>query len=124
MTRCCGVLAALLLILLGANPVVAQELRLEREVPLVWDGCPPRADQNTKSTTLVQRQEAERLAAAASQSEILGDNAVAFEYLRRASLLDPSSLEISYHLARTLQELGKTREALSTYCQYAAVGPE
>lgn len=116
--------AAALLILLGADRVVAQELALERGALPVWDGCPPGGDQNTKSTTLVQRQEAEGLAAAATQSAILGDNAAALDYLRRASLLDPSSLEITYHLARTLQELGRTGEALATYCRYATLGSD
>lgn len=124
MRRCCVAVTALLLLLLGADRAFAQELRLERDVPLVWGGCPPGGGQNTKSPTLEQRQEAERLAAAATQSAILGDNAAALDYLQRASLLDPSSLEISYHLARTLQELGRTAEALAAYCRSAAIGGE
>lgn len=127
MTRCRVLVFALPLILLGADRAGAQELRLERDVPLVWNGCPAGGDQNQKSTTMAERQEAESLAAAATQSAILGDNAAAFDYLQRASLLDPSSLEISYHLARTLEELGRTSEALVTYCRYAALdsgGPE
>ena len=127
MTRCRVLVFALLLILLGADRAGAQELRLERDVPLVWNGCPAGGDQNPKSTTSAERQEAESLAAAATQSAILGDNAAAFDYLQRASRLDPSSLEISYHLARTLEELGRTSEALVTYCRYATLdsgGPE
>lgn len=122
MTRCSLMVAALLLAPLGAERVVAQELRLERDVPSVWDGCPSGGDRDSKPTTSEEQQEAERLAAAATQSAILDDNATAIEYLQRASLLDPSSLEITYSLARTLQELGRTGEALATYCQYATLG--
>jgi Flp pilus assembly protein TadD len=108
------------MVLFSTGQAIGQELTLERAVPRVWDGCQPGEDQAVRPATSAQRQEAERLATAATQSSILGDNAAAFDYLRRAVLLDPASLEIRYHLARTLQELGRIDEALATLCLYAA----
>lgn len=111
----------LLALLSGAAPADAQEIRLLRAAPGVWDGCVPLQAEDTARSTLAQRQEADRLAAAATQSAILGDNTAALEHLQRAAVLDPTSADISYHLARTLQELGRSAEALVAYCRYATL---
>lgn len=98
-----------------------QQVQLLRDVPGVWDGCDAVQPVEPSRSTLAQRQEAERLAAAATQSAILGDNAAALDLLRRAALLDPASADIAYHLARTLQELGRSADALAAYCRYAGL---
>lgn len=122
LTRCV-VLIGLGIILTG-DPAAAQELRLLREVPGVWDGCPALPADAATRTPLAQRQEAERLAAEATQAAILGDNVTAYEFLQRAAQLDPSSADISYHLARTLEELGRPVEALVGYCHYAGLAAD
>ena len=122
MTRRTALLVACLL--LPAAPASGQTLTLIREAPGVWDGCPARPDAIPARASLAERQEAERLAAAATQAAILGDNAAALELLRRADGLDPASPEVKYHLARTLEELGRSTDALAEYCRYTALAGE
>jgi tetratricopeptide (TPR) repeat protein len=117
MTRSPALLVACLL--LAAAPASAQTLTLIRDTPGVWDGCPAQPDASPARASLAQRQEAERLAAAATQAAILGDNGAALDLLQRADGLDPASPEVKYHLARTLEELGRPTEALQEYCRYA-----
>jgi tetratricopeptide (TPR) repeat protein len=119
MTRSPALLVACLL--LATAPASAQTLTLIRDTPGVWDGCPAEPDASPARASLAQRQEAERLAAAATQAAILGDNTAALDLLRRADGLDPASPDVKYHLARTLEELGRPGEALAEYCRHTAL---
>jgi tetratricopeptide (TPR) repeat protein len=119
MTRSTVLLAACLLV--SAASASGQTLTLLRDTPGIWDGCPAQPDATSARASLAQRQEAERLAAAATQAAILGDNAAALDLLRRADGLDPASPDVKYHLARTLEELGRPTEALAAYCLYTAL---
>lgn len=111
----------------------AQELTLKREVPGVrWEGCAadaargrPGADDDAREEEAsAVRVESQKLAAAATQASILGDHASALELLERAVALDPGSGAVAYRLARTLEDLARTDEALEAYCRYLALSPD
>jgi tetratricopeptide (TPR) repeat protein len=121
--------AALLTPLLLAAPatLAAQEptrpqLPLKRERPVVeWQGC-PRPDAAPVATAEA-RTEAERLAAEATESAIIGDNEAALVLLNSAAALDPASDRIAYLRARALDLLGRREDALAEYCRYVGVAP-
>jgi tetratricopeptide (TPR) repeat protein len=115
--------SALLLTLICARPVVAQQLELKRAEPrIAWSGCAPVTAPPT--VPAAQRQEAEALAASATQAAILGNNVSAAEQLVNAARLDPGSAAIAYRLARTHEELGQRNEALASYCRFLALAPD
>lgn len=98
----------------------AQTLLLKREPPLVeWAGCP--ALPPPESTDDARRQQAESLAASATEASILGDNAAALDRLTRAATLDPASPAITYRLARTLEVLDRDDDAVAEYCRYLSL---
>jgi tetratricopeptide (TPR) repeat protein len=115
-----------LLVVAFAADAAAQELRLRRDVPAVaWAGCP--ADSAAAAPRAVpadRRQEAERLASAATQSAILGDNTAAADLLAAAAQLDPSSASIAYRHARALDDLGRAADAIAEYCRFLALAPD
>jgi tetratricopeptide (TPR) repeat protein len=120
MTRAAS-LAALLLLFPLMLP--AQQLRLKRDPPKVsWPGCPPAS--KPAAVPEPERQEAERLATAATEASILGDNTSALDLLGRAAARDPSSDRIAYRLARTLEVLGRRTDAVTEYCRYLAIAPD
>jgi tetratricopeptide (TPR) repeat protein len=100
-----------------------QELRLRRNVPPVaWTGCPPAAPPPRISAAA--QQEAERLAADATQAAILGEAGEAAALLARAAARDPGSASIAYRLARAEHELGRSDRAVAAYCRYLALAPD
>ena len=107
---------------LSAPALFAQELSLKRELPKVaWPGCS--AQPKAGDVQQLQRDEAERLATAANQASILGDNTAAVELLTRAAARDPSSDRIAYRLARLLESLQRRTDAVNEYCRYVALAP-
>jgi tetratricopeptide (TPR) repeat protein len=121
--RLTSAVALLLLALaLHAQPAAAQQLDLKRAAPrIAWSGCGPAVSRPTVSAA--QRQEADALAASATQSAILGNNAAAAELLANAARLNPGSEAIAYRLARALEELGRGQEALAGYCRFLGLAP-
>ncbi|MEX2282480.1 MAG: hypothetical protein WEE89_08345 [Gemmatimonadota bacterium] len=117
-------LLVLSFLLVETSGAAAQQLPLKRELPSVaWAGC-PQPEERRANVTSAQRQEAERLAEAATQASLLGDKAAALDLLARASGLDAASRTIAYHHARTLDELNRPKEALAAYCRYLALAPD
>lgn len=118
--------AAVLLLLLAtlpSRPASAQQLDLKRGEPrIAWSGCAPA--QSPPRVSQAQRQQAEALAASATQAAILGNNTAAADMLANAARLDPGSAEIAYRLARTLEELGRRDDALTGYCRFLALAPD
>jgi tetratricopeptide (TPR) repeat protein len=117
-----AVIAAALLLLLP--PVLAaQQLRLKREAPrIAWPGCP--AATKPHAVPAEQRADAERLATAATEASLLGDNAAALGLLTRAAARDPSSDRIAYRLARTLEVLERRNDAVAEYCRYLTIATD
>ena len=93
--------AWLLLLLLAAvyvGPATAQQLDIKRAAPrIAWSGCGPAG--SPPAVPAAQQQEADALAASATQSAILGNNAAAAELLGNAARLNPRSEAIAYRLA-------------------------
>ncbi len=123
-----GTLAAGVLLaggLLGGEPVGAQELPLKRDLPRAQGAefCPS-STSPPSSPTSSQAAEATRLANAASQAQILGDQERARELLSEAGELDPTAQHIAYLLGRTLEDLGETEAAIHEYCRYLSLSPD
>jgi tetratricopeptide (TPR) repeat protein len=117
-------LTLILLQQLVVATAAAQQPRLLREVqPLSWRGCPARVE-TIAHGTVQQRQEADRLTAAATQAAILGDTRTVLDLLNRAAQLDPSSPDIAYHLARAHEEAGSAASAVAAYCRYLLLAPD
>jgi tetratricopeptide (TPR) repeat protein len=120
MTR--AVIVAALLVLFPAL-LSAQELHLKRALPkTAWPGCPVVG--KPAPVPDPQRADAERLATAATEASILGDNASALDLLARAAAVDPYSDKIAYRLARTLEALDRPTDAVAEYCRYLAIAPD
>lgn len=68
--------------------------------------------------------EAREVSEAATRAALLGDRARAFELLRRASELDPSSPDVAYRRARAHDERGEEEAAIRWYCRYLALAPD
>lgn len=121
-------LAALTVLVLTLVPrsIAAQSLVLKRELPAIaWGGCSDPAPQpDAGSIPQTRRDQAARLAADAGEAAILGDNAAAADRLRQAATLDPASATLSYRLARALEELKRSDEALTEYCRYLDLAPD
>ena len=120
MTRSFSLLFAVGLLGAATGTVHAQQLVLKREPPRIeWSGCPqirvPEADDAR------QLQQAEQLAARATEAAILGDNAAALEHLTQAVALAPRSATLSYRRARALETLDRSDEAVAEYCRYLAL---
>ncbi len=64
------------------------------------------------------RQAAADLLAQADEAALLGDAGAATTLLRRAAALDPASAEISYRLARGLDESRDATAAAAEYCRF------
>jgi tetratricopeptide (TPR) repeat protein len=115
------VLAASVVLCTGTSATLgAQQLPLLRSLPQApgAGGCTagpvtrPAAD---------QREQARRLGESAAQSLLGGELTQARELLRRAVALDPSSAELTYRLARTLEDLGDEGGAADGYCRLRAL---
>jgi tetratricopeptide (TPR) repeat protein len=119
------ILTLILLQQLVVTTAAAQQPpRLLRDVqPLSWRGCAGRVD-TISHGTVQQRQEADRLAAAATQAAILGDTPAVLDLLNRAARLDPGSPDIAYHLARAHEEAGSAAGAVDAYCRYLLLAPD
>jgi tetratricopeptide (TPR) repeat protein len=113
----------LLLFVLLPAAAMAQQPRLLRDAPPPgWRGCVPLAEAPRPS--IPQRQEAERLAASATQASILGDTRTALDLLVRAAQVDPASSDIAYHLARAYEEQQRIPDAVEAYCRYTQLAPD
>lgn len=64
------------------------------------------------------RQMAADLLAQADEAALLGDAGAATTLLRRAAALDPASAEVSYRLARGLEESRDATAAAAEYCRF------
>jgi tetratricopeptide (TPR) repeat protein len=116
--------AVIVAVLLALSPPVlpAQELRLKREPPkIAWPGCP--SANKPAAVAEPEREDAERLATAATQASILGDNTTALDLLTHAAASDPASERIAYRLARTLEVLERRTDAVAEYCRYLTLAP-
>lgn len=108
-----------------ACPLSAQVLPLRTEVPpLTPAGCVPEGVRRAPAPEAVQRQEAEQLAARATEATLLGDDAVALALLQRAAELDPTSPRIAFLLARALDGAGRAGLAMEAYCRYLGLSPD
>jgi tetratricopeptide (TPR) repeat protein len=76
-----------------------------------------------RAVTAQQRRQARELAQRAQQSAILGDRGAARDQLRQATLLDPTSPELAYQLARAQEALGANEDAAVAYCRFLALAP-
>jgi tetratricopeptide (TPR) repeat protein len=61
---------------------------------------------------------------AGSRAAILGDFPAAEDFLRRAAALDGANPVVSYRLARTLDDQGKSEPAAAEYCRYLSLAPD
>jgi hypothetical protein len=110
-----------LLLLMVVVPGHGQELRLKRDVPpIAWGGCPAVPAVTPPDE---DRAQADRLAGAAAQAAILGDDADVLRLLDEAASLDASSASIAYHHARALAGAGRVVEAVSAYCRFLSLAP-
>jgi tetratricopeptide (TPR) repeat protein len=97
----------------------ASRLPFLRDIPApVPGGCPADPAEPEMNVSPENRQEAARLATEASNAAILGDLTSARELLTRAATLDPADPNIAFRRARTLEELGEVRTAVTEYCRY------
>jgi tetratricopeptide (TPR) repeat protein len=114
----------LLVPIFGTSALAAQQLPLKRDVPAVaWAGCPQMAEKQS-DVSPDRRQEAARLAEAATQASILGNKTAALDLLVRAAETDPTSTTIAYNLARTFDELERRTDAVAAYCRYLDLAPD
>ena len=118
--RALGVTAALLLA--AARPAAAQELALKRNATRPQaTACPVAPLPRQPGTT--QRDEARRLAGAAQEAAIAGNQREAREQFARAAQLDPTNEDIAYQYGRTLEDAGSPADALREYCRYITLAP-
>jgi len=75
------------------------------------------------STTPTRKRDARELAQRAQQSAILGDRTAARDQLRQATVLDPANPDLAYQLARALESVGSTDDAVVEYCRFLALAP-
>ena len=68
--------------------------------------------------------EVRRLTALGHEAAIVGDHRAARDVFSQAAQLDPNDPRLLYHLGRSHEELGETREALRQYCRSLALAPE
>lgn len=131
-----AVVLPILLLSLTTNSASAQDLTLKRTVPgdvsgactaAGWPGVDGAADQTatgaSREAEAEDRAEAARLAGTASQPMLLGDYSVARDILQRAAALDPTSEDIAYRLGRSLEELGRSPDAIAEYCRFLLLAP-
>lgn len=131
-----AVVLPILLLSLTTNSASAQDLTLKRTVPgdvsgactaAGWPGVDGAGDQTaagaSREPEAEDRAEAARLAGTASQPMLLGDYSVARDILQRAAALDPTSEDIAYRLGRSLEELGRSPDAIAEYCRFLLLAP-
>lgn len=107
-----------------AGPLRGQELTLKRTLPDPSPGgCAVLPSFAPVSPSDADGQEADRLAAAATQAAVLGDQEGARDFLERAADLDPTDDGIAYELARTYEALGRTTDAVIAYCKFLVLAP-
>jgi tetratricopeptide (TPR) repeat protein len=112
--------------ILTSTIVGAQELPLKLPAEPVPPGpCELAAErlEGVRPPTDEEAVEADRLAAAANQNSILGDNTQARALLREAVRLDPRASSLRYRLGRLLEDTGAGEEALVEYCTYLELEP-
>jgi tetratricopeptide (TPR) repeat protein len=115
--------AVVTLFLLTAN-LSGQDLPLKRTLPDPSPGgCVGLPAFDPQPVGAADAQEASRLAAAATQAAILGDQEGARDFLERAAGLNPADEGIAYELARTLDALEMVTPAVEAYCRYLALAP-
>jgi Flp pilus assembly protein TadD len=117
-----AVIGLSLALVLTRGALAAQELPLKRPPePASAGECPalPAAGTPRARHTAV-----DSLLSAGSRAAILGDYPAAEELLRRAAQLDGANPVVSYRLARTLDDQGKTQAAALEYCRYLALAPD
>jgi tetratricopeptide (TPR) repeat protein len=113
--------ALLWLFAIVAAPLGAQELGLKRahsgvatyECARVPPGTEPSPEQRTQAM---------QLTSSAAASVVLGDVDRARDLLVRATGLDPTSADLSYRLARVLDDVGDRTQALAEYCRTLSLG--
>ena len=113
-----GVLAATAV----ARPAAAQELALKRNATRPQaTACPVAPLPRQPGTT--QRDEARRLAGAAQEAAVAGNQREAREQFARAARIDPTNEDIAYQYGRTLEDTGSPADALREYCRYITLAP-
>ena len=118
--RALGVTAALLVA--AVRPASAQELALKRNATRPQaTACPVAPLPRQPGTT--QRDEARRLAGAAQEAAIAGNQREAREQFARAARIDPTNEDIAYQYGRTLEDTGSPADALREYCRYITLAP-
>lgn len=115
-------LLPLLAAALGCAPLAAQGLAPKRQAVEAPRACVAAAAPAAPAPA--RREEAVRLAAAADQAAILGDDGEARDLFRRAAALDPTDASVAYRLARLHEDLGEPASAAAEYCRYLALAPE
>ncbi len=118
-------LSAIVCALLAATgePLPAQTLAPKRTLTTgAAPGCdlaPPVANSDTPRNNA----EARRLAAAAQEAALVGDQTAARDAFARAALLNPSDDRLVYDLARAHEAVGDTLPAIGAYCRYLVLAP-
>ncbi len=111
-----------LLGLSAATQAVGQTLALKGEAPAVSFLCDPApADASPAGEAPA---EVQRLVDAATQAMILGDLAVAAEFLDRALGRDPASAEALYLRGRIASESEDTGAGVEWFCRYLSIAPD
>ncbi len=120
----CGRLSVMLALTILAGPLQGQELSLKRALPDPSPGgCAVLPSFAPVPPSDADGEEADRLAAAATQAAILGDQEGARDFLERAAGLDPTDDGIAYELARTYEALGRDSDAVIAYCKFLVLAP-
>ena len=109
--------AALVAAGLGVAPVGAQGLALLRgpDASSEAAACAPAPPVTRPAAD--RREAARRLGESAAARLLAGELVQARDFLRQAIAIDPSSAELTYRLARTLDELGDEAGAIEAYCR-------
>ena len=106
------------------SEIAAQTLTLKRDLGAAGgSACVLEQREAPPRSNATQRQEASRLASAATQSAILGDLENARSQLERAAQLNPRSASIAYQLAGVLESVGEAQTAVEEYCRYLYLSP-
>lgn len=102
-----------------------QGLPLKRTLPTPPEHTPcPDVDTPSEASSETDREEADRLVAQAGQAAILGEHERARELLGEAAELDPTSEEVAFQLARSLEQLDRPEEAADQFCRYLELAPD
>jgi hypothetical protein len=115
-TLCGGAVSPwiLLFLLVLPNGGVGQEAP---SGPALFEGACPVEPSLPAPPSATARSQAERLLDESSRAQLLGNQEEARSLLRAAAVLDPTSVEVGYRLARSEEDLGDLEQARVNHCR-------